>query len=392
VPLLSLWFNENGVIWGFDLGCESESIGQGRSYFNISIDITHCFFSRLSLDIGNGGVIYVDGGDYSINIDYSMFYNCVANHGGGAIYFYSSNSCLRMICANRCSASSSSGHFAYLRASQMNQVEYISVSICHHSTNGYRSIHLVTGAQRADYINSSMNNAFQGSSIYFSAPSTFTSSHCTFSNNVVSNSICIFFSTNSGTISMLYSNIVHNDSPNLGVVYVAGTGSRMMMYCIFHNNQNRLFGVENGFLEVSHSFIDHSELSFSSSRSVSTSTNNSFTNRIIYQIQFFKSYYCNAQLPVPVPSPMRTLFEMQTPVRTFEKSPLRSLEETIMRTNEETMRMTYERTIDLTIRETPKDTIHRSYAECMCTNQMAYNREISYIFAFLYPVIIPTIS
>jgi len=137
---------------------------------------------------------------------------------------------------------------------------------------------------------------------------------------------------------MSYANIVHNNSPSSrGVVYVNGAGSKMMMYCIFKNNQNTLFCVDWGSFEVSHSFIDHSASSFSTLIAVSTSTNNSFINRITYQLQFFKSFYCNAQLPVPVPSPMRTFFEMQTPVITLEKSPIRSLEETIRRTNEETI-------------------------------------------------------
>ena len=74
---------------------------------------------------------------------------------------------------------------------------------------------------------------------------------------------------------MSYANIVHNNSPSqYGVVYVYGAGSRKMMYCIFKNNQNYLFCVWEGSLEVSHSFIDHSGSSFSTSIVVSTSNNN----------------------------------------------------------------------------------------------------------------------
>ena len=72
---------------------------------------------------------------------------------------------------------------------------------------------------------------------------------------------------------MSYSNIVHNNSPYNGVVFVEGGGSRKMMYCIFQNNQNTLFGVRGGSLEVSHSFIYHSA-SFSNENAVSTSNNN----------------------------------------------------------------------------------------------------------------------
>jgi len=88
-----------------------------------------------------------------------------------------------------------------------------------------------------------MNNAEMISGIGIYSPSSFTSSHCTFSNNKVSTYICIMFYSNSGTISMSYANIVHNNSPSqYGVVFTWGAGSRkMMMNCIFKNNQNRLF-------------------------------------------------------------------------------------------------------------------------------------------------------
>jgi len=359
MPLL--WLNDNDVIYNVGLGCESERIDQGRSYYNENISISNCFFTRSLSYSGIGGVIYVNGGSYSMNINYSMFYNCVCFGNGGAIYFFSSNSYLRMICANSCSCGAYYfGHFAYLIASQVNHMEYLSVSNCSHTTSGYRSIHLYTGNQKADGTNSSMNNAYWGSGICIDYPSSFTSSHCTFSNNKVSDSICMYFYSTSGTISMSYSNIVHNNCPNAynGVVFVEGAGSRKMMYSIFLNNQNTLFCVYEGSLEVSHSFIYHSA-SFSTRTAVSTSNNNSFTNTITYQLQFFESYYCNVELPVPVPSQMST--PTFAPTKTFEKSPIRSLEETKRITNVETLRMTYESTIDQTIRETimntPEDTL-----------------------------------
>jgi len=382
VPLFILWLDDNEIIWDAGVGCESESIDQGRSYVDKSINISDCFFKRYSSYSGNGGVIYVTVSSYSVNINYSMFYNCVCSHNAGAVYISSSNSCLRMICANKCSCGATYVcHFALLVVTQINQVEYLSISNCSHTTSGNNPIRLESGNQSVDNTNISMNHASTVSGIWIYSPSSFISSHCTFSNNKVSNYVCIYLHSTSGTISMSYANIVHNNSPSIGVVYAWGVGSRKMMYCIFQNNQNTLFNLESGSLEVSHSFIDHSA-SFSTSTAVLTSNNNSFTNRITYQLQFFKSYYCNAQLPVPVPSPMRTFFEMQTPVISPEKSPIRSIEETLS--------MTYKRTI----KETPKETIPRTFAELICTNQMANWREISVTFsiAFLFPVIIIMIS
>jgi len=318
-----LWLNTNGYIWCLGLGCEIESIHQGRSYINTIINISNCFFSRYSLYSGNGGVICVDGSSYSMNVNYSMFYNCACSNHGGAIYFFSSNSNLRMVCANRCSCGNSSvcnGHFAIVSASQKNQVEYLSVSKCTYTSSGYCSIYLQIGNQRADNTNSSMNNVIQYSGFRTWLPSSFTSIYCTFSNNNASEFVCMNFYSTSGTISMSYANIVHNNSPSgYGIINVNGEGLRMMMYCIFKNNQNFLFCVLAGSLEVSHSFIDHSS-SFCLTNFVSTVTNNSFINRLTYQIQFFHSHHCNADLAI----------NNRTPMITFEKSPMRFFEEKIL--------------------------------------------------------------
>jgi len=429
VPLLSFRLNDEKIICNVGLGCESESIGQGRSYVDKNINISLCFFSRSLSYSGDGGVIYVNGGSYSMNVNYSMFYYCVCSNYGGAIYFSSPNSYLRMICANSCSCGASSRyHFAYLSASPVNQVEYLSVSNCSHTTSGYLSIHLESGYQRVDNTNSSMNNAERVSGIGIIYPSSFTSSHCTFSNNKVSDSICMLFYSTSGIISMSYANIVHNNSPSWGVVHVEEAGPRKMMYCIFKKNQNTLFCVWSGSIEVSHSYISHSG-SFSSSTAVSTSNNNSFTNTITYQLQFFNSLHCNADIPL-FPSMIATLARTQTmfpsrtatqantlietPFKTLNDTPMNTHEETLMKTPEETLMKTPEEspmntpedtvmntpedtpinTIDQTIRDTPRETIPRTYAEFMCTNQMANWREINVVFsfAFLYPVIILMIS
>jgi len=371
VPLL--WLNDNDIIYDAGLGCENESIDQGRSYYNKNINISNCFFSRYFLFSESGGVIYVRGGSYSMNINYSMFYNCVCSNQGGAIYFYSDNSRLRMICANSCSCGASSDYqYALLQTSQGNQVEYLSVSNCSHITSGYCSIRLNSGIQIVDKSNSSMNNAKEGSGIDINSPSSFTSSYCTFSNNKVSRESCIYFYSTSGTITMSYANIVQNNSPIFnGVVTVNGAGSRKMIYCIFHNNQNYLFCVEEGSLEVSHSYISLAG-ALSTSSEVSFANNNSFSNIQTYQLQFYNSLHCNTDIPLEQ----------------------RSFEQTIRRTYEETLRMTYEILFDQTIRETLKETIHRSYAECIFTHQMANWREISVIFSFsfLYPVTILMIS
>jgi len=293
--------NKNkAILGGVCLGCKNESIDQGRSYYQNNINVSDCSFLRVSLYSGDGGIIYVSGSDYSMNVSYSMFYNCFCSIYGGSIYFYSSNSSIRMICANRCSASYR--HFAWLVASQMNQIDHLSVSYCSPATSGYTSIELDSGNQRVDNTNSSMNNAFQVSGIAIDFSSSFTSSHCTFSNNNVSECVCIGFYSESGTISMSFANIVHNNSPSEnGVVYVIG-GSIEMNYCIFKDNENTLFCVESGSLEVSHCFISHIGMT-------PTGINNSLSKRETYQMQFFNSHYCNADIPLSLRTPIISIEE-----------------------------------------------------------------------------------
>jgi len=287
--------NSNDILWGVGLGCENSTTDQERSYVDKNIDISQCFFSRSSKFSGRGGVIYIDGGTYSMKVYCSMFYFCSAIFGG-AIHFNSRNTDLKMICSNKCSASYD--HFAYLKSSLMNLVEHLSISTCSLTQLGSRSICFAGGTHKVDNTNSSMNNAAEISGMSISS-SSFTSTHCTFSNNKVSNNVCIQLHSISGTISMEYANIIHNNSPSVGIVCIYGVGSKKMLFCVFQNNHDYLFCVWEGSLEVSHSFISHSALSFSSQLAVATATNNSNIIRITYQINFFHSLYCNADIPIP---------------------------------------------------------------------------------------------
>jgi len=136
--------------------------------------------------------------------------------------------------------------------------------------------------------------------------------HTALSQTTRSSYSCIYFYSSSGiTISISYANIIQNNSPlSGGVVYVYGAGSIKMMYCIFQDNQNTLFCEYQGSLEVSHSFIDHSG-SFSTSTSVSTSNNNSFISTITYQLQFFNSLHCNADIPLIESKQKNTHYQTQ---------------------------------------------------------------------------------
>jgi len=278
-----------------------------------------------------------------MNVSNSMFYNCLCSNEGGAIYFDSSNSFLRMICACGCKFGDYIwGQFANIYSSLENQVEYLSLSCGPIFSSGFCPIFIKSGNQRVYNTNSSMNNVHSYSGIGINSPLSFTSSYCSFSNNKVANSICIniFYSTYEVLLS--YMNIVHNNSPSNGVLYCQGSGTKKLTYCIFHDNKNYLFFIYSGSLEVSISFIDHPSSSFTNNNAVSTKTNNSMTFRITYQIQFFNSLHCNADIPLQQKSPMNTPISThkETPISTHKETPTKTIKyspfNTLVETSKET--------------------------------------------------------
>ena len=65
--------------------CVNESIDTGRSYYNQSISIFLCSFSRLSSFQSKGGVICIENDNMHLLVSYTSFYNAQAPNGG-AIY------------------------------------------------------------------------------------------------------------------------------------------------------------------------------------------------------------------------------------------------------------------------------------------------------------------
>jgi len=365
------------------LGCVSPHISQGRSYDDYlsaiyAISISDCFFSRSSMINGDGGVIRIlrSSINCSMSVSYSMFYNCLCSQKGGAIHFITSgNYSLKMICANRCTTSNYYGQFAYFEVPNENQIEYLSASSCSNTTTGYSALYLKNGNQCLVNSNISMNSANAYGVIASNYPLCFICSYCTVSNNNVSNKICMYFLSNNGTIS--YANIVQNNSPNgNGVLFFYG-GSSDFQYCTFYQNYNALFSVESATLIMSHCLLSHISVFSSSKATVLTSTNNSIDTlepldyRQTYQIQFFISHYCNADNPLPIQTPKKT--NEETPMITPDITNMKTLEYTPMNTPH----------------ESHKETIHRSYADCVCSCRIAKMRNMNAIFSFsfLYPMV-----
>jgi len=273
--------------------CINQILDQGRSYLNDDINIYMCCFQRSSVFSGDGGVIYVTGGTQTLNISNTVFYECRCSGFGGAISAKCQNSVLQMVCARNCSGSQD--HFAILEAGNINNVMYLSMSMCSDSTIGFYPLFLKNGSQRFDNSNSSMNKAVANTGICIVSPVSFTSNRCSFSNNYASDRVCIEYYGNTGLIS--YINVVHNNSPNLlGVLLVHNKGSYTVEYSIFYMNSNTLLFIgDEAHLSVSHSFIYHEGLVHSGS--IDTSNNNTNSQKNTYKLMFFQSQYCFADNP-----------------------------------------------------------------------------------------------
>jgi len=268
------------------IGCLDEEIDAGWSYHNTNVSISMCFFSRTTVNAGNGGVIYISKDKFSMRIESCKFYNCICSNEGGAIYCDVSSSIIKRVCATKC-IGREFDHFAFINSNNDNIMEYLTIASCAEKKIGSTTLCLGKGNQVANSINCSYNHAESYSCVSFTIPTTMTISHCTFANNEVSESKCIELFRNSGT--MIFTNIINNHCPASEVVFVRGTYE--IQYCIFDNNEKTLFNVIEGSLQVSHCFISHvGDLTMNTP--VVTAVNNTFEKHATYEIDHYNSFFC----------------------------------------------------------------------------------------------------
>jgi len=346
-------------------GCDSVSIAQGRSFNNLNVLIYDCKFVRSESFGENGGVIYLSGMTYILNLTSTIFSNCKTTTNGGAIYSESSDSYLSNVCAYQCY--SAYYHFATLKSGNNNHVNFLSMNSCSNDLSGIRSLRMYYGSQIVKSINSSLNKAELSSGIYFNNPSNILFSFCTFSSNRVLKGQCIYFYEFTGTMS--YTNIIDNDSPlSHGVIYM-DKGNLNIDNCIMSINSNTLFNLRSGSIILSNCYVHHLAL-FSSSIEVNTTNNNNqFEFTPTHAITFFATEQCYAEIINTDQTLERT--NIETPESTVEKTiietPESAVERTIIETPESTVEKTIietpESTVERTIIETPESTVERTYIE-----------------------------
>jgi len=300
--------------------CIYPQITVGRSYFNCSVVITDCSFSRFDTYVGSGGVIFAEVNGYSLNISESIFSNCSCSDYGGAIYFRSSlNMCIYKVCAYRCH-SNNQFNFCTLSSAGSKTTSLLSVSFCSYSDQSTYSTAIGKGTLSNIYFNSSNNQAYQQTGLILVDINTFSSSYGSFFNNTAKLQVCVEFCYGGGT--MTYTNIVGNASPGHGVINTNGCGVTVSK-CIFQNNTGTLFCAVYLSMTISNCTIFHTGNYHTSLPIIEVNLSKNVITRT-YDIQFFDSYYCGVFFedtrtlkPSPLPATPYRSFDEATPYRSF---------------------------------------------------------------------------
>jgi len=269
--------------------CVNESRDVARSYYQQDIKVSYCVFSRSSMLDDDGGIIFVNHNSLSMDVSYTTFYNCTAINGGAISFSSGEDSILKAICAFQCSALNNY-HFGEIKSDSTNQLVFVSITSCSSSTKGFETIRFSWGDQIISDSNFSMNSAKKTAAFNSNTQDSAQASHCTFSNNNVSDDSCIVIgAVKNWNFSLC--NIVHCNGPSNGVVTI--TGKVYIANSIFSNNHDNLFYVHQFCsLEIADCYINH--IGNISSGNVIMTKNNSFTNCNTYQFEMFDSFYCHA--------------------------------------------------------------------------------------------------
>jgi len=311
--------------------CVGSQVTVGRSYFNCSVLIADCSFSRFEKYVGSGGVIFADIIGFSLNISDSIFSNCSCTINGGAIFFRSTqNYYINRVCAFRCH-SDDRYSFCSLESTGTNNISLLSTSYCSYRDVTTYSTSVWKGNVNNIYFNSSNNHGFQQTAIIYYYTTSFSSSYGSFFNNTAQLQVCVEFCYGGGT--MTYSNFVGNSSPAHGVINTNGCGATVSK-CIFQNNTGTLFCSVYLSMTISNCTIYHTGNYHTSQPILEVNVSKNVVTQT-YDIQFFDSYYCGVFMedtrtlkPTPLPATPYRSFDEATPYRSFdEATPYRSFGE-----------------------------------------------------------------
>jgi len=250
-----------------------------------------CFFEGLSQS-----AIYYYGSTINLVVCDCMFYSCLSSLNGGGIYFSCSNGgiVLDRVCGFQCystSSSSSYGQFCNtLTGDNIHEYHYVSIRSCPSTgSSRYCSLWIGNGNQKLYSVNQSMNSCYCVASFQSLFSQSLQSQFCTVSNNIAIDNQII--NCHGGANRQIkYCNVVHNVSPQVGIVFIWEGAACVMDQCVFLSNTGTLFNIGSGTLQIKNSFITHSGTTTVNSVILSNNTKAISS----YSVSYFETNQCKA--------------------------------------------------------------------------------------------------
>ena len=265
------------------------------------------FFSNYKV-AGCGGVIYFTKGFVNFVVENCVFYNVSAyysnNYGyGGAIYFqsYSGACAISKVCVTQsnCEGSSRSyGMFVYFNSNRNHIFEFVSVF---HSPKTPEStiqrgiVYIYSGSVFINSMNSSKNNPYQASSLYFYYSNNASMiKFSTIANNSATCN-CVLFDSCGNPSTITNTNFVSNMATSEGVIN-SNSGQISVDDCVFYNNLQTLFSKS---IVITNCWINHLGILVDGNAIIKSSIITSLAPVPTFEHHHFSSAFCDFPTHAP---------------------------------------------------------------------------------------------
>jgi len=265
------------------------------------------FFSNYKV-AGCGGVIYFTKGFVNFVVENCVFYNVSAYYSndygyGGAIYFqsYSGACAISKVCVTQCNCGGSSrsyGMFVYFNSNRNHIYEFVSVF---HSPKTPEStiqrgiVYIYSGSVFINSMNSSKNNPYQASSLYFYYSNNASMiKFSTIANNSATCN-CVLFDSCGNPSTITNTNFVSNMATSEGVIN-SNSGQISVDDCVFYNNLQTLFSKS---IVITNCWINHLGNLVDGNAIIKSSIITSLAPVPTFEHHHFSSAYCDVPTPAP---------------------------------------------------------------------------------------------
>jgi hypothetical protein len=235
----------------------SETYRSKPTLSGTSVYVSNCLFISIT-STSDGGALSCTSVTHLL-IESTSFFSCkTSSQNGGAIYFsYSSGQCvLHEVCGYDCCSTYtgySYGQFAKIvvnnAVTSKNYVNYSSITRCINKRSGsHYPLSLVNGKICCPSVNISKNKCYWGSGIAcypFNDSNSFTCSlsYTSFTDNIATDCVCIYFWIGNANYEMKSCNILRNTQYTLDLRGTFRVNDNVMIEdsCILENKANCIF-------------------------------------------------------------------------------------------------------------------------------------------------------